>query len=319
MKKNVFLYDILTTFFIVLMCIGFLSCSYKKKCEKNLIPRKFSFAFFTDVHLLRENDRNSHNGFKIALDDVLNRNVDFILFGGDNIDAYNLKESGADSLYNWFKREVDKRDIKAYYTIGNHDASYIPNNVENDPNSFKLHEKYFNDLYFSFDYKDIHFIILNSIVRDSEHKFCVGEEQRIWLENDLKKIGTKAPVVISIHVPIQSLYYPAVEGRIIATDMISDFKKVWDILDKYNVKIILQGHQHLYEELFVKDMQFLTGGAVCGNWWSSGDFYKTDKGYLLIDVDENNNFKWNYIVLFEEKNGKNIWQYSQGASQYDNK
>lgn len=279
--------------------------------------KKFRFAFFTDVHLLCNNDRNSHIGFQRVLDDVLPKGVDFILFGGDNIDAYHLEEAEADALYKWFKEEVEKRGIKAYYTIGNHDAFYTPVNRETDPFSFELHRKYFGVPTYSFEHKGIHFIVLNSVIQDS-NGYNVGDEQRRWMEEDLKKTGTQTPIVVSMHVPIQSLYYPAVEGKIVSTDMITDFKQVWDILEQYNVKMILQGHQHLHEELFVKEMRFVTGGAVCGNWWGIGDFYKTDKGYLLVDVNENNDFTWEYIAFVKEKEAKERWEYTQGSSQYNN-
>lgn len=279
--------------------------------------KKFTFAFFTDVHLLRNNDRNSHIGFQRALDDVLPKKVDFILFGGDNVDAYHLEEAEADTLYGWFKNEVDKRGLKAYYAIGNHDAFYQPKDKEADPNSFGLFQKYFGKLYYSFDYKGIHFIILNSVNRQ-DSGYCVGAEQRQWLANHLKEIGIHVPIVVAMHVPIQSLYGPAVEGKPELVDNLLDYKEVWEILEPYNIKLILQGHQHIYEELFVKDTQFLTGGAVCGKWWSAGDYEKTDKGYMLIEVDKDNNFSWEYNAFVKEKDGKERWQYTQGTSQYDN-
>lgn len=280
-----------------MMTLPLNSC-HKKECNRT--GRKFRFAFFTDVHLFRNNERNSHIGFQRALDDVLPKEIDFILFGGDNIDAYRLEETEAEVLYKWFKKEVNKRGIEAHYTIGNHDVYYTPIDREVDPNGYRLHEKYFGALNHSFDHKGIHFIVLNSVIQNSSG-FCVGNEQLRWLEEDLKKTGSQTPVVVSMHVPIQSLYYPAVEGKIVTTDMITDFKQVWDCLEQYNVKMILQGHQHLHEELLVKNMHFLTGGAVCGNWWAAGDFQKTEKGYLLIDVDENNDFSWEYISFEKGK------------------
>ncbi|WP_455103066.1 metallophosphoesterase family protein [Phocaeicola abscessus] len=293
-----------------------LSCQRKHEDKSG---EKFSFAFFADVHLLRDNDRNSHIGFQRALDDVLPRGIDFILFGGDNIDAYHLQEVEAEVLYERFKDEVGKRGLKAYYTIGNHDTYYTPVNRKADPHSFALHQKYFGALNHSFDYKGVHFIVLNSVNHHAyEERFCVGEEQCAWLKQDLEQTGRQMPVVVSMHVPIQTLYHPVVDGKIDSIDMITDFKQVWDMLDPYNVKIVLQGHEHLYEQLFVKDTQFLTGGAVSSGWWEAGDFYKTDKGYLLVHVDTNNNFTWEYIAYVHEKEGKERWEYTRGASQYNN-
>lgn len=317
MKRRELLKTVLGASLLTATGVVPLSLNGCKEKKTGNVRRKFTFAFFTDVHLLRNNDRNSHIGFQRALDDVLPKGVDFILFGGDNIDAVSLSEREADVLYKWFKKEVDKRGIKAHYTIGNHDAHYSPIDRQSDPYGYKLHEKYFGELTYSFDHKGVHFIVLNSVGRHGKG-YHLGDAQCDWLEDDLKTTGQEIPVVVSMHVPIQSLYYPAVEGKIVSTDMITDFKKVWDILEQYNVKIVLQGHQHLHEELFVKDMKFLTGGAVCGGWWAPGDFYKTDKGYMLIHVDENNNFTWEYNAFVKEKEGKERWEYTQGASQYNN-
>ena len=157
-----------------------------------------------------------------------------------------------------------------------------------------MFQKHLGETYYSFDHKGVHFVVLNSVQRDSVHTYFVNNEQFQWLENDLSGIGKETPLVVITHVPFQSLYYPAVEGRIVPTDMFENFKQVWDLLLNYNLKAILQGHQHLHEELFVKDTWFLTGGAVSAGWWG-GEFHRTEEGYLLINVDSEENFSWDYI------------------------
>ena len=75
-----------------------LSCQRKHEDKSG---EKFSFAFFADVYLLRDNDRNSHIGFQRALDDVLPKGIDFILFGGDNINRSEERRVGKECRSRW--------------------------------------------------------------------------------------------------------------------------------------------------------------------------------------------------------------------------
>lgn len=268
----------------------------RSKNEENSSISPFSFAFLTDVHLNKDNHGNGNEGLAKALADAKARGVDFVIFGGDltNLDGMKPEEEAtADSLLARFKSIVDKSGVPAYFTIGNHDRYYT---FKGQPDSagFKMFQKHLGETYYSFDHKGVHFVILNSVQRDAEHTYFVNDEQFTWLENDLNEMEENRPLVVATHVPFQSLYYPAVEGRITPTDMFENFKQVWNLLLNYNLKAILQGHQHLHEELFVRDTWFLTGGAVSGGWWG-GEFQRTQEGYMLVNVDAEGNFNWEYI------------------------
>lgn len=39
---------------------------------------------------------------------------------------------------------------------------------------------------------------------------------------------------------------------------------------------------------------FITGGAICASWWY-GPLADTQEGYVLVHVDQGNNFRWEYI------------------------
>lgn len=259
---------------------------------------KFSFAFLTDVHLYENNSRGSNDGFKRALEQVKMRDVDFLLFGGDNvpIDHYKSGDKRAEALMKEFKTMVDENGQKAYYTAGNHDLVFTDGSLH--PESLRLYEKVFGPAYHSFTHKGVHFIVLNSNEQDGKGVFRIGEEQIAWLKEDLKAVGTDVPIVLSMHVPMLSLYYPAIEGRYVTSDgMFSNYKEVWDLLREYSVKLVLQGHQHVYEEIYTRNTQFVTGGAVCDNWWLGGGFGDTFSGYLMVYVDHDDRFTWEYICF----------------------
>ena len=65
------------------------------------------------------------------------------------------------------------------------------------------------------------------------------------------------------------------------------------MFDDNNLKLVLQGHQHLYEEIKTLDVQFITAGAVSGSWWG-GDYHGTEEGYLIVEC-EGDEFTWEYV------------------------
>ncbi len=255
----------------------------------------FSFAFLTDVHLMPDNSRGSYKGFDEALNHVKNQDIDFIIFGGDNMAEDNAAEEKAEWLMTTFKTMADRPGIRYYPVVGNHDVTYL-NDEKSDPYSVNVFERVFGvSQYYSFNHKGVHFVLLNSNQSDD---YEIKEEQLNWLKADLLQTGTSTPVVIVTHVPIQSLYNPALLGKITGVDIISNYKAVWDIVHSYNIQLVLQGHQHIFEELFVKNTQFITGGAVCGAWWHPGNtFAETHRGYLMVTLKKNGQFEWEYVVF----------------------
>jgi 3',5'-cyclic-AMP phosphodiesterase len=49
--------------------------------------------------------------------------------------------------------------------------------------------------------------------------------------------------------------------------VVENAREVVDLLLKYNTKALLQGHTHICEKAQYKGCQFVTTGAVCGDWW----------------------------------------------------
>jgi len=265
-----------------------------KEPLKGQSKENFTFAFLTDVHLNKNNRGNGDEGLRMALADAKKNKAEMILFGGDNVESDALKdaEGTADSLHRHFKNIVSECGLPTYFTIGNHDRYYL-NNGKVDKLGFKLFEKYFGPSYHSFTMKGVHFITLNSLYPLGDSPYSVDDVQLEWLKKDLQETGKKMPIVVSIHVPMLSLYYPVVEGNLEGKDMILNTKKVFEVLNDYNVKLILQGHQHIYEQIQERYRWFVTAGAVSAYWWT-GPFLETKEGYLLVHVSPDGNFNWEY-------------------------
>lgn len=258
--------------------------------------KKIRFAFMTDIHLNVQNGNDRYNGLLQALEHVKKQRVDFIILGGDVIDVsgmgHSLNRDVSDSLYTIYKETFDKTNIKYYPTIGNHDRFYDQENgfVEGD----ELFNTYFGNSYYTFDYKNVQFFVLNSVQKTDKGDLFIGEKQMEWLRNELSKIPKTKPIVVSTHVPVYSLYYPIVEGRYAFIDIIGNYQELLKTFEGYNLKLVLQGHQHIHEEIFTKDVYYVTGGAVCAGWWG-GAFHKTEEGFMIVEVDKKDQFNWKYV------------------------
>jgi 3',5'-cyclic-AMP phosphodiesterase len=208
----------------------------------------FRFAYISDTHLYARG--MDHRFAKAALKAVADVNAldpqpDFVLFGGD------LAQLGRPDELELGQQILKEVKAPLRMMVGEHDW-YLD-----------LGEKWksmFGQDFYSFDYKDIHFVVLNSVVEkdfwtakgyspeermaivagldDSRQSpFEVGEAQRDWLKQDLAKIDKKTPIIVFSHSPLYKLY----RGWNFWTD---DAEEVQKILKPYRSVTVIHGHTH---------------------------------------------------------------------------
>jgi predicted phosphodiesterase len=288
MKKLLFL----------LICIFPLTACNTGNNGKRAAKNKFSFAFLTDMH---QNARNSHdrrNGFIAAVESAKKTDAQFIVTGGDMVDVSgmggDMTKAVADSLYASNKKILDDSGLKYYPAIGNHDRFFDDSLgfTEGD----ELFKAYFEKSYYTFEQQGVKFFVLNSVQYSDRADLIVGKKQMEWLKTELAATDSIMPLVMVLHVPIYSIYYPVVTGRFTNQDIVANFVEIRDAFKGHNLKLVLQGHQHIYEEIYSQGVWYITAGAVCANWWH-GEYYGTKYGFLLVHVDTDNNFTWEYINL----------------------
>jgi len=261
---------------------------------------KFSFAFFTDLHLNSNTDTKCFEGLAQATQHAKGKRVDFILTGGDNVDvdAYKAEQlPKAREMFQKYKSQVDASGMRWHYAIGNHDRYWHYEGKD----GAGLFESVFGKSYYSFEHKGWRFIVLNS-TQICNGKYCIDDVQRSWLRDVLAQTPKDQPIVVVSHVPFLSLYYPVLEGYYTDADTFVNQKAIFDLFAGHSLKLVLQGHQHLYEEIKVKGVQFITAGAISANWWG-GVFHGTQEGYLKVNVD-GDAFTWDYLDYDWKVNGK---------------
>jgi len=56
----------------------------------------------------------------------------------------------------------------------------------------------------------------------------------------------------------------------------------------------LQGHTHVVEECTYMGTQYITGGAVCGDWWKGKRLGRHPEGFGVVTV-QNDSLTYRYV------------------------
>jgi hypothetical protein len=156
--------------------------------------------------------------------------------------------------------------IPWYNVIGNHDINF---DAKHDKQSDETFERVYGPSYYSFDYGQVHFLVLDDIewyIPDGEgrgqYRGGLGEEQIEFIRNDLSIIPEDQMVVLMMHIPIVG---------------VRDREQVYRLIEKRPFCISISGHTHHHEHRYIKKEDGWLGPephhhiinvTVCGSWWS---------------------------------------------------
>lgn len=294
----------------ILLAALFLAASIVSSCG-DVRKSRFRFVFMTDIHVQPE--LRATEGFLAAIDRVNRIGPDFVITGGDLIaDALEAGYPRADSLYRLYIETSGRFRMPVYNALGNHEIFGLYPGSGVDPAHPEYGKAMFENRigggnrYRSFDHRGWHFILLDGVgtTQDREYTGRIDEEQMEWLRHDLERVGTERPVVISVHIPLLSAAKQFLEGPEAADKpgiTVSNAYPVLELCRPYNVKLILQGHLHVVEEIVIADVRFITGGAVSGNKWE-GPKTGFEEGFVVVEV-KGDECTWHYEDHGWEANG----------------
>ena len=243
-------------------------------------PAHFDFAFFTDTHIQPELD--AAHGCDMCFRKIATLNLDFAIMGGDHVfDALGVNRARANTVFDLYKTTEQTLRMPLHHTIGNHDVfGVLPASgvAPTDPGyAKKLYEDRMGKTYYSFDHKGWHFIVLDSIQPTDDHAWqaLIDAKQLAWLKEDLAHAGPQTPVIVTVHAPLVSAfatYAPKPEtahapSQKYNTMTVDNAPDVIAAFEGHNIVAVLQGHLHVNETVTLNGTQYITGGAVCGNWW----------------------------------------------------
>ena len=295
MMKNAF-------FFIGISILIFAGCNQPSSKTAVTEEDEFSFAFLTDIHLQPE--RSAVAGFQWAIREVNKLHPDFVITGGDLVmDVLNQSYGRSDSLYNLYIKLSGKFDMPVYNTVGNHEVygwHRDETDIEQHPEfGKKMFEKRLGERYYTFNHKGWQFIVLDAIYRGDGGGYTgrIDEEQILWLAEELQKVDKETPIAISLHIPLISSISQIRGGSTgnAAGTVISNSLEVLQLFSEHNLRLVLQGHHHFLEDIYIQNqVHFITGGAVSGKWWANEPDSKPEEGFVMIHVD-GEELKWEYV------------------------
>lgn len=283
----------LVLFFIIIL-IG--------SCQTDNSENSFKFVFMTDIHVQPE--LNGDEGFKKAIKEVNQLNPDFVITGGDLVfDALGQSHERASQLYDMYIDVCRNFEMPVYNTLGNHEvfglyerSGISPTHKDFGKKMFKRRLGY-EKTYYSFDHKGWHFIILDDIGFTENRRYTaeIDSAEFNWIKNDLKQLDKESPIVITLHIPLVSIAEQIRNGGTSALSAgvaLANSHEILKLFEGYNLKIVLQGHLHIVEEIIYNNVHFITAGAVSGKWWK-GSNAGFPEGFVLVDI-QNNEFTWSY-------------------------
>lgn len=278
-------------FTIIAISLLFISCM--NNSPKSNSENTFTFVFMTDIHL--QTELNAVAGFNQAIDSINAINPDFVISGGDQImDALAVSYEEANAAFELYENTSKNIDSPVFNTLGNHDIfgmyskdETLLNHPEYGENMF---ENKFGRSYYSFFHKGWKFMILNTVEENENRKYAglIDEDQLNWIKEELSRTDKNTPIVISTHFPFISAYNQRSMNRTVASGsswIIKNAKEVLNLFNDYNLKIVLQGHLHIREDIEINGVHYITGGAIAGNWWE-GSYEGFEEGFLKFTVTD---------------------------------
>ncbi|MUG67173.1 metallophosphoesterase [Paenibacillus campinasensis] len=200
------------------------------------------FLYFADSQAATANE------FKLwghTVDKAVQEHPDaeFMVHAGDMVDKGFLEEQ----WNHWFgAAQGHLMNTTLVSAIGNHEVMGTKENGDflahfNQPGNGLDHLKGTN---FSFDYNNMHFVVLNS-----EYKL---EDQKDWLERDLAHNDKPWTIAMFHRGPYGSIYDTA------------EVRELWaPVLEAHGVDLVLNGHDHIYVRSYpMKNKQISPDGKV---------------------------------------------------------
>jgi Icc protein len=247
----------------------------------------FTFAFFTDVHI--EPEMDAPQGTELAMEVINTSDAEFAICGGDHVfDALKSHKDRILDQYELYVAAENALRMPVWHVLGNHDVAGLESGMSHhDPIFGKaLFQKVFNTpTFYSFQHKGVNFIVLDSImVKGRNWEPAIDITQAAWLERVLQATKGTPSIVIS-HVPLatsMASYGPGSNSKIYQPVLNASY--IIPMLEYYDVIALLQGHTHISETVHRLGIHYVTGGAVCGNWWK-GAQYGDREGVTFVTVD----------------------------------
>ncbi|MGB7054461.1 MAG: metallophosphoesterase [bacterium] len=204
--------------------------------------------------------------FEEIIDEIKLLDPDFVMCVGDLIEGYESDTTVMYAQWDSLLATIETLPCKFYFVAGNHE-------LQNETDRAIYEEKTGFKRYYSFNYGNSHFIILDNSMTYWAQPQEMGAEQLTWLGKDLEKHKQMDNIFVFYHIP--TYIYALRESR---TDTLAQ------IFEKYGVDAVFTGHHHEYSYLNRNNIEYInvgsSGGGMSTNDPARGHFYH----YLMVSV-----------------------------------
>ena len=219
-------------------------------------PARFQIAIMTD--------RTGGHRPGVWMDAVNKLNLlrpEFVVSVGDLIEGYTNDKKQVEREWNEFTGFVDQLDMKFFFVAGNHDVT--------NPMMHQLWREKFGPKWYSFDYKEVHFLCLCS--EDPVNQ--IGEEQLKFIREDLAANRVARWTLVFIHKPLWTYAESQIKN---GGDDRTNWKQVENLLvDRPHT--VFAGHVHHYVQYERNEQKYYSlattggGSSLRGNKYGEFD------------------------------------------------
>lgn len=229
-------------------------------------PNRFSIAIMTD----RTGGHRPGIWMK-AVERINWLRPDFVVSVGDLIEGYTEDDAEIDRQWKEFLGFIDRMDMKFFFVPGNHDVT--------NPKLHEIWRKQFGTEWYSFDYKDVHFVCLNS----EDPSGHIGETQLGWLAADLKRNANARWTLMFLHKPIWT--YAERDLKAGNADS-SNWTKVAEMLGD-RPHTVFAGHVHHYVQYVRNGRDYYSLGTTGGSSALRGVAYGEFDHITWLTMEDN--------------------------------
>lgn len=232
----------------------------------------------------------NQEAFEMVLRDIERLHPDFMITVGDQIEGYTDRET-AEKEWDEILKCMKVVTFPVFYTAGNHDIYCEESEkVFSEKTGFKS--------YYTFDYENSHFVILNNSTAENFEQ--MGKEQIEWLKCDLRTNRDKENIFVFMHKPFWA--HGIAEGNEDA---------MHTLFKENNVDVVFTGHWHQYASNEYDGVKYILVGSSGGDYGPKeniglGMFYqfmwcKVDGDKLYASIIKAGNIYDDDLVTIEEE------------------
>lgn len=251
-------------------------------------PTEFTFIQVTDIHIMPQAVPAVEQFVEMA--DKLR--PDFVISTGDLVMdvCYFTKQADTreevDGAFDIYRGALAGLEAPLLEVIGNHDCACALS--RSLPEYYKgEYQELYGPLWYSFDYGEWHFIVLDANAPQPPPNDWLTEEELAWLGRELAFQPQDRPILLFSHQPLFFCH---------------NYEKLLKIVEGYNVEVALSGHEHATYTR-VAGLTNIVTGALSGRWWghdgihwNGGNLDGSPQGFRVCRI-EGEQFSSKYVSM----------------------